>query len=206
MSKTEIKSIVFDYGGVIEFYSKNNPNKIAAEMLGIPHDTFRAEYFKHNHLSNTENVPWEEMFKKVVKVFASSNEDVEKIMKVVNEDRKQSSLNNELISLLPEIKKLGFKVALFSNSPTTLRERLKQNGLFKYFDEVVISGEIGFQKPSKESFEFLFGRLGLKPEEVIFIDDAHKSLESAQEIGYTPILFKDNNKLLSDLRDLGVVI
>lgn len=78
------------------------------------------------------------------------------------------------------------------------------NGILKLVDEVVISGEIGFQKPYTEAFDVVFQKLGVLPQEVIFIDDAPKSLEKAVEIGYTPILFLGNDKLKKDLSELGI--
>jgi len=71
-------------------------------------------------------------------------------------------------------------------------------------DVLVISGEIGFQKPHKEAFQILFEKLKLQPEEVVFIDDTPRSLEKADEIGYIPILFKNNEQLKADLRSMGI--
>lgn len=68
----------------------------------------------------------------------------------------------------------------------------------------VISGEIGFQKPHKEAFQVLFEKLDLQPEEVVFVDDSTRSLEKAAEIGYIPILFKNNEQLKADLITAGI--
>jgi HAD superfamily hydrolase (TIGR01509 family) len=85
-----------------------------------------------------------------------------------------------------------------------LREQLNNTNIIEYVHEVVISAEIGFQKPSKEAFAILFQKLNVLPEVVVFIDDAPKSLETAGEIGYTPILFEGNSKLKDDLKNLGI--
>jgi len=37
---------------------------------------------------------------------------------------------------------------------------------------------------------------------VVFVDDAKKSLEGAESIGYVPILFTTNQKLEEDLSNL----
>ncbi len=68
-----------------------------------------------------------------------------------------------------------------------------------------ISGEIGFQKPHKEAFEVLFTRLGVRSNETVFIDDSPKSLEKAKEIGYIPVLYKNNDQLKTDLSKLGII-
>lgn len=72
------------------------------------------------------------------------------------------------------------------------------------FDVVVISAEVGCQKPQPEIFDILFKKLDLKPSEVIFIDDTLKSLEGADKIGYIPVLYKDNKTLKSELSSILV--
>lgn len=73
-----------------------------------------------------------------------------------------------------------------------------------YFDAVVISSEVNCQKPQPEIFEILFNKLGVKSDELIFIDDSMSSLRGAEDIGYVPILFKDNKQLIEDLSKFGV--
>ena len=98
------------------------------------------------------------------------------------------------------------KLAVLSNHTSSLRARMAKNGTEKYFDAIIISGEIGYQKPSKEAFEVVFSKLDVKPSEAIFIDDTPRSLEYADEVGYTPILFENNEQLKSDLIGLGIEI
>ena len=81
---------------------------------------------------------------------------------------------------------------------------MKELGLLDLPDVLVLSGDIGHQKPHKEAFQILFEKLNLSPEEVVFIDDTPRSLEKAGEIGYIPILFKNNEQLKTDLKDMGI--
>lgn len=114
-------------------------------------------------------------------------------------------LNSELVAMFPELRQKGFKLAILSNNTTELREKLVAQGIMPLMDEIIISAEVGFQKPHKEVFEVLFNKLNVKPEEVVFIDDSKKSLEKAAEIGYTPIQFKDNEQLKGDLEKLRII-
>ena len=115
-------------------------------------------------------------------------------------------LNTELLSYLPQLKKLGLKTGIFSNANSILRERLRELDLLDVSDILVISGEIGFQKPHKEAFQVLFEKLELKPEEVVFVDDSPENLKKADEIGYIPILYKSNEQLKADLKALGIEV
>jgi putative hydrolase of the HAD superfamily len=204
LQNEKFKAIVFDHGGVIELSTGGSLMKNISDALHIPAEDFKKEYFKHNHLSNTGNIPWEDMIMEVVSAFTSKEESRDSVMSVIKEYRSKSSINTDLVALFPIIRKHGFKVAIFSNHTTSLREKLRTDGILDIVDEVVVSGEIGFQKPHKEAFDVLFEKLAVLPEEVIFIDDAPKSLEKAGEIGYTPILFKDNKQLIADLENLGI--
>lgn len=201
-----IKAVVFDFGGVIEVSEGGHLLQRIAGALGLEYSEFRTEYFKHNHLSNVEDRRWEDMIMKVVDSFGGNEAQKARIEEIVEEHRSRRKINTELISFFKLLKEQGFKVGIFSNSNSQLRKRLNEKGIDAMVDEVVISAEIGHQKPHKEGFEILFKKLGVQPHEVIFIDDSPKSLEKASEIGYIPILFKDNEQLKSDLGKHGIFI
>ncbi|MDO8552668.1 MAG: HAD-IA family hydrolase [bacterium] len=118
----------------------------------------------------------------------------------------EGSINSELVSYFPKLKALGLKTGIFSNANSLLRTRLNEFGLEDLPDALVLSGEIGYQKPHKEAFRVLFEKLELRPEEVVFIDDSAENLAKANEIGYVPILFKDNEQVKGELQKLGIVL
>lgn len=201
---TNIKAVVFDFGGVIELYEGGGLLPAIAAHLGVSIGDFRTVYFQHNHLANVGNITWEDMLLKVVSVFNIDKANEHEVRKIIRDKALQRSTNNELLSYFPQLKKLGLKTGIFSNSNSLLREHLKTLGLLELPDVLLISGDIGYQKPHKEAFQVLFEKLNLPPEEVVFIDDTPRSLEKADEIGYIPILFKNNEQLKADLKGLGI--
>ena len=70
------------------------------------------------------------------------------------------------------------------------------------FDTVLISAEVGYQKPQPEIFEMLVNKLGVNKNEIIFIDDTPQSLLNADKIGYVPLLYLNNEKLKKDLANI----
>lgn len=203
MANKNIEAVCFDFGGVIEL-SGSDIIKDVAGLLGIPLIKLREEYFKHNHLSNVENMSWEDMVLKIVSLFDNTQKTKETVLAMIEKFRATKKINSDLVAIFPMLQQQGLKVAIFSNNTSGLREKLTKNGLIKLVDEVVISSEIGFQKPHKEAFQVLFEKLNVRPAEVVFIDDTLKSLEKADEIGYTPILFKNNEQLKTELQNLGI--
>lgn len=205
-NKKTYRAVVFDHDGVLEFFGNTNPIILASETMGVPVDEFRNVYFKYNHLSNTGNMPWSKMFAKVISAFDDTEETKNRVMEIVEQNRDKCTQNTELFSILPKLKTQGLKLAVFSNNTSSIRTKLTKNGIAHYFDEIVLSGEIGFQKPQQGAFDVLFSKLNVQPNEVIFIDDSEQILETSSEIGYTPILFKSNQQLFTDLENLGIKI
>lgn len=198
------KAIGFDYGGVLEVFDTTRPIGEAASLAGVTLEEFRTEYLKRNHLSNVENQDWYEV---VQQVFAMLNVPVERqesAIKLLRDHETNAHLNTGLLELMPKLRAQGLKVGLLSNAWAARRKDLEENGVAALFDAVLISGEIGAQKPDVEAFEPFCKALGVEPAELIFVDDSPFSLAKAVEIGYTPLLYKNNEQLFSDLRNLGI--
>ena len=206
MTNINIKAVVFDYGGVIELYRGGNIARIIAGIIGAPLDEFRAVYFQHNHLSNVHDLSWEEMMLRVASAFTADPELIAQVKEAIRVNVASRYLNDDLVALFPVLRRQGLKVAILSNNDSSLRQRVTVNGIASLVDEVLISAEIGHQKPSPEAFAVLFKRLGLTAGEVVFVDDAPKSLETAGEIGYLPIRFQNNEQLFADLQKQGISV
>ncbi len=81
-----------------------------------------------------------------------------------------------------------YKLCLVSDAWPSLREVYKKAGLHKYFDSMIISSEIGTCKPDKKIYTLAMEDLGLKEDEVIFIDDNIKNCHGAELLGIKSIV------------------
>lgn len=77
------------------------------------------------------------------------------------------------------------RVSLLSNGPSDLqREKMRALGLEGRFEHVVISGEVGYSKPSREIFETLLSRVGAQADQVMYVGDNYmKDVIGATEAG-----------------------
>lgn len=196
-----IKAIVFDYGGVIKINDSDLFNDIA-QYLNITREELSREYFSLNHLFNTQERSYEDVMRLVISKFNDSKEANDYILNLMKENHSKYHLNDELIDIIKDLKKRDYKIALLSNNSIKLKEILIQDDISDLFDVVVISAEVGYQKPQPEIFDILFKKLELEPKEVIFVDDTFKSLEKADKIGYTPVLYKNNESLKMELSNI----
>lgn len=195
-----IKAIAFDYAGVLEIPERDIITELSG-YLHIPREEWLTVYYTFNHLCNTGTNTWNEVAMMTSEKLGATQEQLIQMNEICRLNGASKKVNEGLLEIIQKYK-THYKTALIINYPSHLREKLQRQNLIDLFDDVIISGEVGVQKPDPEIFRILCDRLQISPSEFIFIDDSKKSLEGAETIGYTPILFKSNEQLESDLQSI----
>lgn len=97
--------------------------------------------------------------------------------------------------------------AVLSNAGDSFRQIVnKAYQLEKLVDHIIISAEEGMAKPDERIYYKTCDRLGVQPEEVVFVDDLIENVEAARRLGMTAIQFLSTGQVLDELqRNLGVV-
>ncbi len=76
------------------------------------------------------------------------------------------------------------RVACLSNTNTLHVERQwEEFGIYELFDGIFLSNEMGMVKPDREAFDHVVDRLGVRPEQVLFLDDNQINVDGAREAG-----------------------
>lgn len=76
------------------------------------------------------------------------------------------------VPLLEELKARGYILGVITNGPAYLQNhKMDQSGLRPYCDIVLVSGDVGVHKPDPELFKLAAKRLGLAPEECVYVGD-----------------------------------
>lgn len=89
------------------------------------------------------------------------------------ERRTASQVFPEVEPLLKELRQNKKKLGMLTNgAPDLQREKIKRAGLERYFDAIVISGEVGVGKPDPEVFSHLLERLDARPQETTMVGDS----------------------------------
>ncbi len=85
-----------------------------------------------------------------------------------------------LLDFLKESRECGLKTALVTNAPQeNVGAILLALKLGEYFDEVVLSDEVGRVKPDPAPYRAALDRLGLSPEEAVAFEDSTSGISSA---------------------------
>ena len=81
----------------------------------------------------------------------------------------------------------------------------RKYSFLSWFDDIVVSGEIGIVKPDRRIFQLAIDRFKLhSPERALFIDDRTENIEAAQEFGIRGIHFRSPQQLETELRNFGI--
>ncbi len=96
----------------------------------------------------------------------------------------------ETTSTLINIKAKGYRLGVISNGITIKQwEKLIRLGIYPFFDEVVTSDEVGFEKPHGRIFEEALNRMGCKAEKSVMIGNKFsEDIMGAVNAGMSAIL------------------
>ncbi|MEA2425235.1 MAG: putative hydrolase of the superfamily [Thermoleophilaceae bacterium] len=95
----------------------------------------------------------------------------------------------------------GIKTGLISNSWGD-GLAYDQALLDELFDALVISGEVGMHKPEPEIFHLGAERIGVAPEDCVFVDDLRENCAGAEAVGMKAILHRGAEGTLPQLEEL----
>ncbi len=204
-----IKSVIFDVGGVLQLekgmkkgHSRSIHERIA-KFFDLDVDTWfdaiDSVYARSMEGSVKENIVLKTIAKNI-NVGIIKLEEV--IFKVYQDNFKR---NDELFDFAWKLKK-KYKIAILSDQWHASKKVLIKNKDARRFDVVVISCDVGMRKPNPKIYQLTLKRLGLKPEETVFIDNRDWNTEPAEKLGMKTVLFKNNKQTFRDLRKLGVEI
>jgi epoxide hydrolase-like predicted phosphatase len=107
--------------------------------------------------------------------------------------------NTELIEYFKGLRP-RYRTALLSNSFVgARREEEARFGFAAMTDLIVYSHEEGMSKPDPRIYERAWQRLGVQPQEMIFLDDVERNILAARECGVHAILFQNNAQAIAEI-------
>jgi FMN phosphatase YigB (HAD superfamily) len=91
---------------------------------------------------------------------------------------------DQTLELIKELKG-DYTLALMTNAASrySLDQRFNPGELDELFEVIVISGEVGWDKPAPEIYTMTAEKLGVLPEECLFIDDIPSFTNAAAALG-----------------------
>jgi len=202
---TNIKAIVFDYGNVLLEW---NPRYVYQRYF--PNDPQGMEQF----LTEIDFMEWNvqqdkgRTFAEGVAALSKQFPHHAHLIQAYH-DHWVDSIGEaywETVELIHRLKEQGYPIYGLSNwSAETFPYAREKYNFFDLFDDMVISGAVGFVKPEPEIFQILLDKIGKPAKECLFIDDSLPNIQQANAMGFKTIHFISSSQLKDELVQLGLL-
>lgn len=124
-------------------------------------------------------------------------------------DRWEHMLRGEIagsVEILAQLRRRGVRLYALTNwSAETFPVARRRFAFLQWFEDIVVSGEVGLVKPDPRIFELAIRRCRLDPARTVFIDDLAHNVEAGRSAGLNAIQFRDPDRLRTDLEALGAL-
>jgi putative hydrolase of the HAD superfamily len=110
---------------------------------------------------------------------------------MVDQDRemllRSARLYDDALPFLRDIRARGIKIAIVSNCSEHTRDLLESNGVAELADTLVLSCEVGAEKPAAQIFTYALDQLGVPARHALFVDDQPAYCAGAVDLGITAV-------------------
>ena len=110
-------------------------------------------------------------------------------------------LDRDVAAIVSQLKKSD-RVVCGTNTFDSHYDYLAPRGYYDIFDAVYASNKIGVSKPRPEFYLNVLKAEEVRPEAAVFIDDAEANVRAAEKLGIRSILYKDPDRLRSEIARL----
>ena len=193
-SETAIRAVLWDMGGVLLRNMIPEPRIRLAELYGMSEAQLEELVFE-NPVSKKATIGEagiEELWEYVREALQL---DPQKLAEFEVTFWSSDRVDEELIDFIQSLRQ-NYKIGLLSNAFIDARPSLSKRfpGLLNVFDEVVFSYEVKIAKPDPRIYSLMLDKLGLEPENAIFVDDFRENVEAAHALGIHAIQFRNSRQ------------
>ncbi len=195
----KIKALIFDFGGVLVRMVDDRPRLMLAEQLQVPLSQLDDLIFFSDSARRASRgeIKVGQHWMAVGEALGIPAEDMPRFLE---QYWSADDVNWELLDFIKSLHP-RYKIGLLSNAWDDLRQTMHERwNMDILFDDLVISAEVGIVKPDPRIYQLAVERLGVHPDESVFIDDMLINVEAARQQGLSAIQFLDTPQTLADLR------
>ena len=190
-----IKGVVFDFGGVIcQDIAPDAEIFKLWEGLGLTRSQWDRGFADYRKLWDSGKITPDEMYRRMLADNGIKNPDPALLEKLWRTDAEGyvKEFYPETLDFMRELKRKGIKVGILTNMAKEFYRDYFTKACHEYVaeaDVVVVSAEEGLYKPDKALYDVAAKKIGLKPEELLFVDNLMVNVEGARAAGWNAIQF-----------------
>jgi putative hydrolase of the HAD superfamily len=202
-----LKAVIFDYGEVLCHRPTGSEIKRLANFFGVEVDQFPKLWERNRGPFDRGDLSAEtywSMLARDAEVTIPQN----KLEEIYQLDLGMwSNINFSMVEWARRLRSSGMKIGLLSNMhPDMVTHARKNFAWLGLFDCLIFSGEVRLIKPDSAIYQRMLDCLGVKPSEVLFLDDREPNIRAARALGINAIRFRSMPQLQDELRAAGFPI
>lgn len=196
-----IRAVVFDIGGVLEVTPDLGwPGKWEHE-LGLGDGEIGSLLQDVTAAGLIGTISEEQAVRRIGEALGLDRRQLDALMADLWADY-LGTLNSELARYFASLRP-RYRTGIISNSFVGAREREQARYGFEDMTDVIIySHEAGVSKPDPRIFGLAAERLGVRPEEMAFLDDVPLFADAARQAGLQAVLFTGNRQAIAGIEAL----
>jgi HAD superfamily hydrolase (TIGR01509 family) len=195
-----IRAVYFDLGGVIVRTGDREPRTKLAERLGMSYEELAKAVFENESSlrASLGAISPQEHWADVIQRLGLPPSEADSVrQEFFAGDTLDLDLINFLRSLRPK-----YRIGLLSNAWSDMREYLISQKIDDAFDQLIISAEVGIMKPDARIYQLALEKLGVTPDQAVFVDDSIVNIEGARAVGMYAIQFTRPDQTVEELKKL----
>lgn len=200
-----LKTVVFDMGNVLVHFSHDQMCAQIGELCGKTDDEIQRLIIDSGLQWNFERglITPDELHRRVEELVGQPLSQAALAYAASNIFR----LNTPIVPLLDELRQLGHRLVLLSNTSIWHFEFIRSTfDVLDRFDAFALSYEAGAIKPEPQIYEVALKALRCAPHEAFYTDDIPHYVEAGRSHGLHAEVFTDVPSLRSHLRRHGVTV
>lgn len=193
-----IKAVIWDLGGVLARTNDRAPRTKLAHRLGMTYAELDAAVFNSPSARQASlgEISVDRHWENVCAELNWPLQDLAEFQRLFwGGDQLDLALVGYIRSLKP-----AFKTGLLSNNWSNLRHLIENRWqVSDAFDTLVNSAEVGLLKPDPAIYQLTLERLGVQPEQAIFVDDFIENVQAARQLGWQAVQFQNPAQVRAEL-------
>jgi putative hydrolase of the HAD superfamily len=200
-----LRAVIFDFGMVLTGTPNQEAHAAMVRVTGLPVERFESFYWADRHAYDEGKLTGIAFWQKFLRdaQLDLGNGTVEELNRL--DARMWTTQNPAMVAWQLCLKQHGIRTAILSNMGDSVLESIQRE--FKWleeFDALVWSYQLRIAKPDPEIYLHTLQKLGVRPEEALFIDDKRVNVDAAIALGLKSLEFSTIDKLRADLIDAGL--
>ncbi|MGG2091577.1 HAD family hydrolase [Bacillus sp. S13(2024)] len=216
-----VKAVIFDLDGTLldrdsslKLFIKDQYKRYINELKHIPEELYVNRFIE---LDNKGYVWKDKVYKQLFQEYVISSLTWEQLLEdYISNFQHHCIPFSNMEHVLQELKNRGILLGMITNGFTEFQLlNIRALGIDKYMDVILVSEQEGLKKPQAEIFLRAIERLGITPEESVYVGDhPENDVIGARNVGMHAIWKKDvfwgnqftDEHVIDDLRELLSIV